>query len=429
MLRPLLTSTAASVFALAVPFASAQEAQIPSTGVPAQAKYPGIVAENVLSPELFEVTVASGVMTAENPSDHVTHFGFVADGPFIPLPVALQKTSEALEATKTEPDKNTFLVLKDQKGGTQGYDYGTHFLFQGHENGAKDSAKRMMGLITRVNLDTDAAHRITILADKDSSGKPLPFIDGSTWDPFAQKLLFTSEEDEEGGVLQASLDVPAKVETLYGIIGHAAYEGVQVDKTGAVWLVEDSSGKKGKVNAHAKQPNSFVYRFTPKDRSDLAKGGRLDALQVLDPSGAPIAFHDGEVDGDITSAGMKALHSYGSSLKTRWILLHDTDTDGSNPFAANALAKTKLATPFKRPENGQFRPGNGFKEFVFTETGDTSAKSEAGDALGGFGGRDSPCAGSTGSHGGFDQYRLPGRCRAYGPRQHHFLGLQPRLRR
>src|SRR5262249_50786127 len=59
--------------------------------------------------------------------------------------------------------------------------------------------------------------------------------------------------------------------------------------------------------------------------------------------------------------------------------------DGKEPFAANALAKAKQATPFKRPENGEFRPASGFKEFVFTETGDTTAKTEAGSELGGFG--------------------------------------------
>jgi hypothetical protein len=55
-------------------------------------------------------------------------------------------------------------------------------------------------------------------------------------------------------------------------------------------------------------------------------------------------------------------------------------------FNANALAKTKQATPFKRPENGQFRPGTQFREFFFDETGDTSATTAAGSDFGGFGG-------------------------------------------
>ena len=65
--------------------------------------------------------------------------------------------------------------------------------------------------------------------------------------------------------------------------------------------------------------------------------------------------------------------------------MHYNATDGMAPFDDNAVAKAQGATPFKRPENGQFRPGSRFRQFVFTETGDTNAPSEAGSALGGNG--------------------------------------------
>jgi secreted PhoX family phosphatase len=52
---------------------------------------------------------------------------------------------------------------------------------------------------------------------------------------------------------------------------------------------------------------------------------------------------------------------------------------------ANAAAKAAGATPFKRPENGQFRPGSKFAEFFFDETGDTDLQTEAGAPYGGFG--------------------------------------------
>ena len=43
-------------------------------------------------------------------------------------------------------------------------------------------------------------------------------------------------------------------------------------------------------------------------------------------------------------------------------------------------------TPFKRPENGQFRPGTQVHaSSIFDETGDTNAVTEAGTAFGGFG--------------------------------------------
>jgi hypothetical protein len=96
-------------------------------------------------------------------------------------------------------------------------------------------------------------------------------------------------------------------------------------------------------------------------------------------------FHDGKADQDITSPDRRDLHTYRKQFQTGWVTVHDNATDGMATFDANALAKAQGATPFKRPENGVFRPGSGFGQFVFTETGDTSALSEAGAALGGYG--------------------------------------------
>jgi len=83
------------------------------------------------------------------------------------------------------------------------YDYGTHFLFQGHELGAGGK-----GYITRINLDADGAHRVTLLATTDINGQSLPTIDGSTWYPFSHKLLFTSESGSNASVVQATPDFP-----------------------------------------------------------------------------------------------------------------------------------------------------------------------------------------------------------------------------
>jgi len=49
------------------------------------------------------------------------------------------------------------------------------------------------------------------------------------------------------------------------------------------------------------------------------------------------------------------------------VTIHDNNVDGFAVFNANQLAKHKGATPFKRPENGVFRPGTHFREFFFTE--------------------------------------------------------------
>jgi len=128
-------------------------------------------------------------------------------------------------------------------------------------------------------------------------------------------------------------------------------------------------------------PNSFIYRFVPKHKDSLTEG-RLQVLSATSlRTGTAIVFQSADAaTGDIVD-----LHTYGKSFATSWVTIHDTDVDGTAPFNANTLAKSKGGTPFKRPENGQFRPGSNFKEFYFDETGDTDATTEVGMAAGGFG--------------------------------------------
>lgn len=348
------------------------------TPVPnANPKVTGMAAPNILSPELMETVVARGSMPLENPTAAIAFYGYDGNGPMLPTdPVSLK------EASKTEPDKNVYLVLPGQQGADAGYNYGERFLFQGHEMGTQ-------GYVTRVNLDADVAHRVTLLADTDVNGNPLPTFDGITWNPFANRLLLTAEKGNAGGVWQMAAEFnpssTATAEDISGALGRGGYEGIQNDNDGNVWLVEDAGGKSGTVAKHAKQPNSFVYRFVPNDRTDLTKGGKLQALQVMSlVTGQPIEFHAGQADADILSQDMKDLHTYGKTFNTKWVTLHDTDVDGNAPFDANALAKARHATPFKRSENAQFRPGSDFREFYFDETGDTNLLTEAPDH-GGFG--------------------------------------------
>ena len=354
----------------------------PITPVPAaNTKTPGFSSPNVLSPEFQEVTVAQGSTPLENPSTTTSgYYGYSIDGPMLPVPGDLPSSGHTVEATKTEPDKNTYLVVPGLQGKDPQYNYGKHFLFQGHEVGV-----HKQGIITRINLDADAAHRVTRLAETDTNGVPLQTIDGSTWYPFSQRLLFSTEAGSTGRVYQATLDFPAVVEDLSGVMGNGGYEGMQADAFGNIVIVEDVGGKTGSTNSHAKQANSFLYRFVPNNPRDLKAGGKLQALQVTSlRTGAPIMFHSGQADADIKSDDMLDLHTYGKVFDAKWIVIHDTDTQGKTAFDANAAAKAAGATPFKRPENGQFRPGTGFREFYFDETGDTNALTEATNH-GGFG--------------------------------------------
>ena len=343
----------------------------------------GVSSPNVLPPQFFEGPVVQGSTPVENPltvtlSDGTTvpvaYYGYLGDGPLLPAAGDLPSATHKVEASKTEPDKNTYLVLYGQTGPDAAYDYGTHFLFQGHEVGAA-------GSVTRVNLDADGAHKVTVLAATDAHGAALADIDGSTWDPFAQRLILTTE-NTGAPTYQATVTFPSVVEDISGAVGRGGYEGVQNDSEGNLWLVEDIGGSKPAATPHSKVPSSYVYRFVKKHKDRLTEG-KLQVLQLTSlRTGTPVTYQAA----DAATDDIKDLHTYRKTFATTWVTIHDTDVDGTTPFDANALAKSKNAgTPFKRPENGHFRPGTAFHEFYFDETGDTDSRTEVGAAAGGFG--------------------------------------------
>jgi len=306
--------------------------------------------------------IATGIDPLENPSGVITKFGFLSTG------------------TRTEPDENTYLILDHNPGGpTAGYDYGRHFLFQGHENSSD------LAYITRINLDvSNPDHRITLLTPVGQDGLThFNSIDGSTWNPLTKTLLFTQEAGTNGGVIEVPIDWPSTPRTLYGILGHGGYEGIHPDGDGNLYLAEDVGGTFVNVIPNdpnspmvARNPNSFIYRFLPTDPTDLSKGGELQALQVsID---GPVTFVPVDPmthpSGDVFSTNQLKLHTLGKSWPVQWVTVHDTAKNGTADFNANALAKAAGATPFKRPENLQFLPGSGFKTFFFDATGDTDAR-------------------------------------------------------
>src|SRR5215831_8309663 len=357
--------------------AAGQSGDLVLSNVPtANTKSDGYAPASRLSSELAQIVVAQGSTKLENPSALTSYYGYDNDvlnaaGQPQMLPTPTTNT----EAQKTEPDKNTYLVFKrGLSGADPHYNYGSHFLFQGHEGGA-DGA----GYITRINLDADAAHRVTLLATKDATGQAIATIDGSTWDPWAQRLLFTTE-DGSAPTYAATPGFPSTVTDISGALGRGGYEGIQNDSAGNIWIVEDSGGP-FKAGTTAKQPNSFVYRYVPAKPGDL-QHGKLQALQVLNSAGDPITF---ESQAALNSPDQVALHTYGQQFQTQWVTVHDTATAGNSPFDANVAAKAVHATPFKRPENGLFQPGSGFRTFFFDETGDTNATSPENAAAGGWG--------------------------------------------
>ena len=314
---------------------------------PAPAVQPNRIADNFAL-----LPIAQGTDPIENPVGGITRLGLLSDG------------------TRTEPDQNLYLTFEHDPGGpTPGYHYGHHFLYQGHENAGNRA------YITRINLDvTDPAHRVTLETLDDPTG--FNSIDGSTWDPFTRSLLFTQENGPNGGAIELTPEWPPVVRTLDGILGKGGYEGIHPDDEGNLLIIEDVGGTSVNVIRNdatsaktARQPNSFVYWFEPYHRWDLGAGGKLFALQVS-INHQPVVFGSDPV-ADVFSQNQLKLHTPGTSWPATWVLLHDTAVDGFLPFSANALAKLKLATPFKRPENAQFLPGSKFRTFFFCPTGDT----------------------------------------------------------
>lgn len=141
------------------------------------------VTNNVLPTGFSLQKIAEGNDPLENPSGKITLFGLLSTG------------------VKTEPDENTYLILDHNPGGpTPGFDYGRHFLFQGHENSGD------LAYITRINLDVlDPLHRITLLSPVGADSLThFNSIDGSTWNPSTKTLLFTQESSSVGGVIEVN---------------------------------------------------------------------------------------------------------------------------------------------------------------------------------------------------------------------------------
>ena len=340
----------------------------------ANTKAAGYAPSSKLSVELANEVVAQGSTLVENPTSLISTYGYENDvvsagDPTKPQMVPTQGVNN--EAQKTEPDENTYLSFKHALSGADpDYYYGKRFLYQGHENATSVGGVKQ-GLITRINLDADAAHRVTLLATTDSTGAAIATIDGSRWDPWARKLIFTTESPN-APTYSATPDYPSTVEDISGAIGRGGYEGVSLDDEGNVIIAEDQSGA-SKTGTTAKVPHSFLFRYVPDSPGDL-NNGKLQVLQVLsnDPDHHPITE---TTQTPLQSADQTALHVYGSSFRASWITVHDTSVDGHAPFNANDLAHAADGTPFKRPENGRFRPGSDFRDYYFDETGDTSATS------------------------------------------------------
>jgi len=81
-------------------------------------------------------------------------------------------------------------------------------------------------------------------------------IDGSTFNPFTFKLLFTQEAGASGGVFEEAR-APSSLDAF---LGKAGYEGIHPDSEGNIYIIEDTGGATSHTPAinNGRQPNFFV---------------------------------------------------------------------------------------------------------------------------------------------------------------------------
>lgn len=317
--------------------------------------------------------VATGTERLENPSGVITQFGLLSSG------------------VKTEPDQNTYVKFEKNLV-CSGVDYGRNFLFQGHENAGN------LAYVTRINLDRKRgdARRITLLTPIGADGLThFNALDGSTFNPFTNTLLFTEETSANvngaingtGSVIQISMDCLSSLTKLDPFFGLGSFEGIHLDDAGNIYLIEDASGTRpgGAARAPetgrlvplraAAQPNSFVYRYLPNNPTRLEDGGKMQALQVS-IDGQPVKFGGvgpAAAAADIISLTQKKLHTPGTSWPIKWVTIHESHKGDTQAFTATQAAKDAGATPFKRPENMTWLPETQLRTFFFSATGDTDA--------------------------------------------------------
>ena len=331
-----------------------------------------------------------------------------------------------VEASKSEPDKNTYLVL--HRPGRPRPELRLRPAL--HLPGPR---ARHRATSRAINLDADDAHRITLWATEDSQRRircrPSTARRGTRG---RSASSFTAENGANGGVWQSTLDFPPLVEEISGILGRGGYEGIQNDSDGNLWIAEDVSGAKGAVNNHARQPNSFIFRFLPNDKHDLTKGGKLQALQVCRLN------VDALRPDRLSRQRRRRRHPVAEPEgppHLRQPVQDELDHRPRHRRRRNRRPSTPTRSPRRitrrrssGPRTAQFRPGKQFKEFFFDATGDTDAATQAGSAVRRLRRRLQADAIEPVRRQRRPHALLPRRHRPHGPRQRRVLGQGPRRR-
>ena len=254
----------------------------------------------------------------------------------------------ANEAHKTEPDKNTYLVfdnglrrrrsplrLRDALPlpGSRGRHAGLHHAHQPRRRrGASRDAARHAG-------------RRRASRSRRSTARP-----GTR----GRSGCCSRPRTQNAPTYAATPGYPSTVEDVSGALGRGGYEGIQDDSDGNIWIVEDIGGanKPGTIAADAEQ-----LRLPLRTEAS----GRPAQRQAPGAAGAARR----------RARRSRRRRSRRCSRRTRWRCTRTARSStpvGSRPrhrrrrprvrSTRTHAAKLKNGTPFKRPENGLFRPGS-----------------------------------------------------------------------
>ena len=335
------------------------------TTVPAAApKAAGYAPASQLSTELRQTLVAQGSMPLENPQGIVGWYGYENDAPSPTTPRCHSSFPQRAARRRRRRPSPTRTPTSSSRASTEpirDYDYGTHFLFQGHEGGAT---------VDGHDAGLHHAHqprrrrRAPGHADGDQGRRRAtrsPTIDGSTWDPFAQRLLLTTE-NATAPTYAATRRLPvARSSDVSGALGRGGYEGIQNDSDGNIWIVEDIGGssKPGTTREAAEQ---LRLPLRPAPARATSHDGKLQVLQVLTQ---PASRSRSSRRRRSTRPTRSTLHTYGNELRHE---LGDDPRHGDRRHRAVQRQHARQGSARRRRSSGrrtaQFRPGSKFRRVL-----------------------------------------------------------------
>ena len=298
-----------------------------------------------------EAPVAQGANRLENGTQQVPFYGYDGNGSLLPV------FPSWTEATKTEPDKNTYLVLDGQKGadaelrlrhplplpGPRGRR--RRGLPHAHQPRCRRRAPR------DADGDTGQRRQPTCPTSTAARGIPSP---GACSSPRRRRQGRRRLAGDARRARRRSTTSPASP-------AQGGYEGIQNDSDGNALDRRGRRRPNGTAQRQARQAAQQLrlpLHAQGQDRPDQGRQARGAAGHVAAQRPADRLPRRRRPTPTSQSQDMKDLHTYGNVLKTQ---VGDRPRHRDRRHRAvhrqRRSPRRRRRTPFKRPENGLFRPG------------------------------------------------------------------------